>query len=155
MGTPQAPKAEYVQYCTWDLTLILAPCLAEWNTIHHSCSSQKSQLFLIPRSLSLFNKILNSFRWCGCYPFSSSWIYSCPFSTTILGFNLSSFLSFFLSLSPSFLPCLFRSTPAAHGGSRTRSRIGAVAPGLHHSHSNMGSKLHLRPTPQLMATSDP
>ena len=31
----------------------------------------------------------------------------------------------------------------------------AAAAGLHHSHSNAGSKLHLRPTPQLMATLDP
>ena len=33
--------------------------------------------------------------------------------------------------------------------------IGAVAAGLHHSHSNVGSELRLRPTPQLTATLDP
>ena len=43
----------------------------------------------------------------------------------------------------------------AYGGSQARGRIGAVAAGLHLSHSNTGSKLHLRPTPQLMATPDP
>ena len=33
-------------------------------------------------------------------------------------------------------------------------RIGAVAAGLHQSHSNVGSKLSLQPTPQLTATPD-
>ena len=32
----------------------------------------------------------------------------------------------------------------AYGGSQVRSRIGAVAAGLHHSHSNLGSKPHLQ-----------
>ena len=32
---------------------------------------------------------------------------------------------------------------------------GAVAAGLHHSHSNVGSEPRLRPTPQLTATLDP
>ena len=39
--------------------------------------------------------------------------------------------------------------------SRARGRIGAVAAGLHHSHSNAGSEPRLRPTPQLTATPDP
>ena len=43
--------------------------------------------------------------------------------------------------------------PAAYGGSQARGRIGAVATGLHQSHSNAGSELHLRP--QLTATQDP
>ena len=34
-------------------------------------------------------------------------------------------------------------------------RIAAAAAGLHHSHSNARASLHLRPTPQLMATPDP
>ena len=38
-------------------------------------------------------------------------------------------------------------TPAVYGGSQARGRIGAVATGLHQSHSNAGSKLRLRPTP--------
>ena len=33
--------------------------------------------------------------------------------------------------------------------------IGAAASGPHHSHSNAGSKSCVRPTPQLVATSDP
>ena len=63
---------------------------------------------------------------------------------------LSVFLSFLLSF---LLFCLFRDTPAA--GAQARGGIRAVAASLHHSHSNMGSELHLQPTPQLMATPDP
>ena len=37
---------------------------------------------------------------------------------------------------------------------RLRGPVGAVADGLHHGHSSAGSELHLRPTPQLMATPD-
>ena len=51
--------------------------------------------------------------------------------------------------------CLFRATPMAYGGSQAGGRIRAVAAGLHHNHSNMGSKLHLWPTPQLIAKPDP
>ena len=40
-------------------------------------------------------------------------------------------------------------------GSQARGPIRAVAASLHQSHSNMGSKPHLQPTPQLMATPDP
>ena len=46
-------------------------------------------------------------------------------------------------------------TPMAYGGSQARGPIGAVATGLHQSHSNTGSKLHLQPTPQLIAMPDP
>ena len=41
--------------------------------------------------------------------------------------------------------------PAAYGGSKARSQIGAVATSLHHSHSNEGSESRLQPTPQLTA----
>ena len=34
-------------------------------------------------------------------------------------------------------------------------QIGAVAAGLHHSHSNARSQPHLQPTPQLTATLEP
>ena len=50
---------------------------------------------------------------------------------------------------------LFRIISAAYGRSRAQGRIGAAAASLHHSHSNTGSKPHLRPTPQLTATPDP
>ena len=49
----------------------------------------------------------------------------------------------------------FRATLSAYGGSQARGRIRAVAAGLHHSHRNARSKLHLRPTPQLTATPGP
>ena len=48
-----------------------------------------------------------------------------------------------------------RAAPAACGGSQARGLIGAVAASLCQSHSNAGSELRLRPTPQLMATPDP
>ena len=53
-----------------------------------------------------------------------------------------------------FLPFL-GPLPMAYRDSQARGRIGAVAAGLHHSHSNAGSKLCLQTTPQLMATLDP
>ena len=42
----------------------------------------------------------------------------------------------------------------AYGDSQARGQIRSVATGLCHSHSNMGSELHLRPTPQLTAMSE-
>ena len=50
---------------------------------------------------------------------------------------------------------LFRAAPAACGGSQAGGEIGAVASGLCQSHSNSGSKPHLPPTLQLIATLDP
>ena len=43
----------------------------------------------------------------------------------------------------------------AYGISQGRGCIRTTAASLRHSHSNMGFKLHLQPTPQLMATPDP
>ena len=62
------------------------------------------------------------------------------------------FLFFFF-----FFFCLFLLflAPTAFGGSQARGWIGAVTTSLHHSHSNAGSELRLRPTPQLTATPDP
>ena len=51
--------------------------------------------------------------------------------------------------------CLFRAAFVAYGGFQARGQIGAVAASLNHSHSNVGSEPHLRPTPQLMAMLDP
>ena len=48
-----------------------------------------------------------------------------------------------------------RATSAAHGGSQPRGLIGAIAAGLHHSHSNTRSEPRLWPALQLMATLDP
>ena len=36
-----------------------------------------------------------------------------------------------------------RAAPVAYGGFQPRGLIGAVAAGLHHSHSNVGSEPHL------------
>ena len=44
---------------------------------------------------------------------------------------------------------LFRAAPAAYRRSRAKGQIGAVAAGLHHSHSSAGSMPRVRPTPQL------
>ena len=51
---------------------------------------------------------------------------------------------------------LFRATPipTAYGIFQAR-KIRAAAVSLHHSHSNVGSELSLRPRPQLTATWDP
>ena len=60
---------------------------------------------------------------------------------------------FFLKILFIYL-CLFRAILMAHGGSQARGQIGAVAAGLHHSHSNTRFKLCLWPTLQLMAMLD-
>ena len=54
-----------------------------------------------------------------------------------------------------FFLCLFRATLVAYGGSQARGRIGTVAAGLHHSHSNARSELRLWSIPQLTAMPDP
>ena len=54
-----------------------------------------------------------------------------------------------------FFFCLFRVTPSAYAGSQAMGQIRAAAVGLHHNHSNVGSKPPLPPTPQLMAMPDP
>ena len=50
--------------------------------------------------------------------------------------------------------CFYRAAPMAYASSQVRGQIGAIAASLHHSHSNSGSELCLRPTPQLAATLD-
>ena len=42
-----------------------------------------------------------------------------------------------------------------YGSSKVRGPSGAAAASLRHSHSTMESELHLQPTLQLVATSDP
>ena len=49
----------------------------------------------------------------------------------------------------------FRAAPVAHGHSQASGPVGAVATGLHHSHSNGGSEPRLQHTPQLTVTPDP
>ena len=49
---------------------------------------------------------------------------------------------------------LFRASPTAYGNSQARGQVQATAAGLHHSHSNAGSKPCLQPTPELTAAAD-
>jgi len=66
------------------------------------------------------------------------------------------FLGFFWGFFFFFVFLLFLwAAPMAYGGSQARGLIGAVATGLHHSHSNSGSEPRLQPTPQLTATPGP
>ena len=51
--------------------------------------------------------------------------------------------------------CVSRAVPTTYGISQARGGIRAAAAGLHHSHSNAGSKPHLWLTPQLMEMLDP
>ena len=84
-----------------------------------------------------------------------------------MDFNLLKILSFLLrillgnnQISPYcflrllFFCFVFRATPMACGSSQARGQIVAAA-GLRHSHSYVGSELHLQPTPQLLAPPDP
>ena len=73
-------------------------------------------------------------------------LYSDSFYKHVYSFFLSFFLFFFF-LSFDFLGL----HPRAYGGFLAKGRIGAVAAGLHHSHSNARAKLLLQPTPQLTA----
>ena len=69
--------------------------------------------------------------------------------------HLFIFALIFIALRSYFFFFLFWAAPMAHGGSQARGLSGAVAAGLHCSHSDGVSELHLRPTPQLTATPDP
>ena len=68
---------------------------------------------------------------------------------------LGEVITVFFSLFVFVFYVFSRATPTAYGGSQARGLIRAVATGLRQSHSNVGPKPHLRPTPQLMATLDP
>ena len=69
-------------------------------------------------------------------------------NTSLKNFNFrETLVPFFIFIFYFF--CLSRAAPEACGGSQARGLIGAVAAGLRQRHCNVGSKLHLRPTPQL------
>ena len=53
-----------------------------------------------------------------------------------------------------FLFCLFRAALMTYGGSQARGRIGGVAAGLCHSHTNARSELRLQPISQFAAMLD-
>ena len=60
---------------------------------------------------------------------------------------------FNLFLLFSFFPLHFRAALASYGSSQAMGQIRAATAGLHHSHSNSGSKPHLQPTPRLTSSS--
>ena len=76
------------------------------------------------------------------------------FLVFLLSFRFFSYLECFF-YEYNFNSFFFRDTLSAYGGSQARDQIRAIAAGLHHSHSNVGSEPCLRPAPQLMATPDP
>ena len=70
--------------------------------------------------------------------------------------KIISLFIYYLFVFLSFLVPYFSSAiSAAYGGSQAKGSIGAIAASLHQSHSNLGCKPHLQPTPQLTATLDP
>ena len=76
-------------------------------------------------------------------------MHCCPLSCFLSHCDLTSFFISLLILECTFVFCLFcRAGPAAYGGSQARGLI------LRQSHSKVGSELHLRPIPQLMAMPD-
>ena len=74
---------------------------------------------------------------------------------TIVYINTNDILLHSKIFNKIFFSFFFRATPTAYGVSLARGRIGAIATGLQHSHSNTRSKPHLRPTPQLTAMPNP
>ena len=122
-------------------------------------------------SFCLFVVLILAERWfsgkTSCSPPPQPWsfyhMFSMDFSFTAYKFHLaivSSLTTFVYGQSActkkfcKYEPMREWATPAAHGGSQARGVIGATAANLCHSHSNAGSELHLRPTPQLRATPD-
>ena len=90
-------------------------------------------------SMSLYTSLLGSvfmFRpWSGLCLTFWSWFGS-PYHWVAI-FRMSSFFFFFFV----FLPFLGHMEISAYGDFQARGRIRAVAPGLHHSHRNVGSEL--------------
>ena len=78
----------------------------------------------------------------------TSWI---RFRCAMRGTAVLPFLFFFFFFG---LFAISWAAPTAYGGSQARGLNGAVATGLHQSHSNAGSEPRLQPTPQLTATPD-
>ena len=93
----------------------------------------------------------------------------CHFTTSLqtnclFSFSLTLFLTFItyswypanlINLFIHLFILLFRAAPTPYGSSQARSRIGTTAADPQHGHSNTGSKLCLRPAPQLTAAPDP
>ena len=113
---------------------------------------QKSSHLSLPSSLEPFIVVLKICHWIGeNWYFVLICIFLISSEVKVLFFKF--ILKIFMYL---FFFCLFFSpTPVAHGDSQARGLIQAVAASLHHSHRNLGSELHLRPTPQLRAMPNP
>ena len=101
--------------------------------------------FTVP--VRLWHSNLNMYRiGFGCWFFNFS--FKCIWFFFFFAFSIIIITIFYLfAVSWAF--------PAAYGGSQARGWIGAVVAGLCQSHSNVGSRPHLQPTPQLRATLDP
>ena len=85
---------------------------------------------------------------CCLYIFGLLLTYFCPeaarlcwplFLSAFINYLLWTLCTFYLFY---FCPS-FRAAPVAYGGSQARGPIGAIAAGLHHRHSNVGSELCL------------
>ena len=152
----------------WELAVILLKLMSGWKRTWKclDLSSSLSSLFpflclktvpsLLPEPVDLLCSCL--FGW--CQNTCGKALDSCLlFPHLFLQKNLHSALNyfFFSFFQVCYIPffILFSNAPAAYGGSRARGQIQATAAGLHHSHSHVGSVLHLQPPPQLMAMPDP
>ena len=136
--------------CSVDHLFLLDSFVACFNSLE-SCPFLGG--FKICWQLSIYDICLVFLGGCFC---SIHWDFFFFISYILFSSNLG-FLCLFLLLF-GFVFCLFdfpRAAPLSYGGSQARGLNGAVAAGLHQSHSNTGSQPHLQPTPQLMAMPDP
>ena len=86
-------------------------------------------------SVSLLEELPNSFpQWLHYLHFHQQ----CTMVPKSLHLLQHLLFSFFI-----FVFLLFRAAPTAYESSQARGQIEATAPGVHHSHSNTGSELHL------------
>ena len=116
-----------------------------WITTQHTAKSWLRELvegrFIFPYT---FLYCLNFFPICKDPIAQSGYIYRYqelgPEHFSKLIYNIVGLFFFFLVFR------LFTAAPMAYGGSQARGWIGAIAAGLHHCHSNMGSEPCLRPT---------
>ena len=124
-----------------------------------SPSTQVPQLFI---SL-LFTKAMHYLAW---ESNKKKWIHEwvnetshkvkiTTFQREICTFPVQTNKNIFLFFCLFCLFCHFLGRSTAYGGAQDRGLNGAVAASLRQSHSNRGSELRLRPTPQLRATPDP
>ena len=140
----------------WPEPLVLRKCWCFWS---------KVPLPFVLTELVLISSVWLIMAYHNCVYLSGSLMSSFRASTGTVtcispqGSLVQESLPILISLSHTFKILfffgLFRTTLVAYGGSQARVWIGAAASSLRQSHSNMGSKPHLWPTPQLMATPDP